>query len=168
MGSKGKEDTEGKGKEDTKGKGGGNKEWQKEQSDDAESSYTNQTAYGEDWGLVKDNQKRERDNYYDDWIQIKGKSCKNYNRKGRKSYEEGPEVSVSPPATWIGEEETRSQAPWSDETSLVKFGNYPDWAYGDILTNKPNYATYIWQESFGGQCRTAAFSRMGGSEDIRE
>ena len=34
------------------------------------------------------------------------------------------------------------------EHSLLGFGNYHDWAYGGIMTNKPNYVTYISQESF--------------------
>ena len=138
-GSKGKEDTEGK---------GNYKEWQKKQSEDAESSYTNRTAYGENWGLAKDNQKWERDNYYDDWIQVKGQWRKNYNRKGRKGCEEESTLSVSPPTTWIGREEMSDQEPRRNETSLLGFGKYHDWAYGEILANKPNYATYICQESF--------------------
>ena len=42
-------------------------------SEDAESNYTNQTAYEKDWGLAKDDHKWERDNYNDDWIHIRGK-----------------------------------------------------------------------------------------------
>ena len=73
-------------------------------SEDAESNYTNQTAYEKDWGLAKDDRKWERGNYNDDWIQIRGKWYKNYNRRGRKSYEEGPSasVSVSHPTTSVG------------------------------------------------------------------
>ena len=122
-GSKGEEDAEAK---------GDNKEWKKKQSEDAESSYTNQTAYEKDWGLVKDNQKWDRDNCYGGWVQIKGKWCKNYSRRGRKSDEEGYSVSVSPPTARIGGEELCDQWPWRDETSLVKFGDYHDWTYGDI------------------------------------
>ena len=98
---------------------------------------------------MKDYQKWERGNCYDGWVLIKGKLYKNYNRKGRKDYEEGHSVSVSPPTTWVGEEETYSQSPWMDGISLVKFGNYTDWTYGEILTKNPNYASYIRQESFG-------------------
>ena len=46
------------------------KERQNKQSDDAESSYTNQTAQEKNWGLVKEHQKWERDNTNDDWIQV--------------------------------------------------------------------------------------------------
>ena len=35
--------------------------------------------------MVKDKQKSEKENYYDDWIQVKGQRQKNYNRKGRKN-----------------------------------------------------------------------------------
>ena len=51
-GSKGKEDSEGKGKSIDGQKGSNAK-----QSEDAESNYTNQTAYGKDWRLVGDTQK---------------------------------------------------------------------------------------------------------------
>ena len=49
--SKGKEDSEGKGKSQDEQKGSNGK-----QSEDAESSYPNRTAYEKDWGLAKDNQ----------------------------------------------------------------------------------------------------------------
>ena len=150
---KGKEQKGPKGKEDSKGKGkskDGQKGAYAKQSDGAESSYTNQTAYEKDWGLAKDNQKWEREYYNEDWIQIRGRWCKNYNRKGRRCYDDGYAGSVSPPTTWIGKEETSDQVRWRDETSMMKFGDYPDWAYGEILTSKPNYLTYIPRESFGG------------------
>ena len=74
--------------------------------------------------------------------------AENYNRKGGKGDKEGSSVSVSPPTTWIGMEERSEQEPRRNETSLLGFGKYHDWAYGEILTNKPNYVTYIFQESF--------------------
>ena len=47
--------------------------------------YTNQTAYGKEWGLAKANRRWERDNYCDDWIQVKGQWQKNYNREGENA-----------------------------------------------------------------------------------
>ena len=31
----------------------------------------------------------------------------------------------------------------------MNFGDFHDWAYGEIMANGPNYATFICQESFG-------------------
>ena len=59
-------------------------------------------------------------------------------------------MSISPPTTWIGAEERSEQAIRRCETSMLGFGKYHDWAYEQILTNKPNYVTYIFQESIAG------------------
>ena len=120
-------------------------------TEDAESSYTNQTAYEKYWGLAKDHHKWERGNYNDGWIQVRGKWQKNYQRRGRKSYGDGPSsnVSVSPTIISVGRGELSNHVPCRDGESLMGFGDYHDWTYGDIMTNKPNYATYVCQESFG-------------------
>ena len=70
---KGGEPKGSKGKEIAKGKGH-NDEWQQQKhSEDAESSYANQTDYEENWGLVKEQRKWGKGNYYGDWIQVGGK-----------------------------------------------------------------------------------------------
>ena len=45
-------------------------------------------------------------------------------------------------------EERSEQDPRKNEINLLGFGKYHDWEYGEILTNKPNYVSYICQESF--------------------
>ena len=34
--------------------------------------------------------------------------------------------------------------------SLLRFGEYHDWAYGEIVTHKPNYVVYVCAESGEG------------------
>ena len=50
-------------------------------------------------------------------------------------------ASVSP-TVGSGQKDLKSRQV-KDGNSLVNFGEYHDWAYAEILRDKPNYAAYI-------------------------
>ena len=93
----------------------------------------------------------ERENYNDNWIWYspEHKWVKNNPRKGGEDHDGGPSASasISPTVGSVPRGETGDRAKVKDETSLLDFGSYRDWDYGEIMTNKPNYASYICHEN---------------------
>ena len=75
-----------------------------------------------------------------------GKWQKKYNREAKRGDQSGSVGSVGPPNTWFGGEEGWEYEIPKSEYSLMGFGKYRDWAYGEIMKNKPNYVTYLRQE----------------------
>ena len=93
----------------------------------------------------------ERENYNDNWIWYspEHKRAKRNPTKGREDHDDGPAASarISPTVGSVPRGETDDRSNVNGETSLLNFGSYHDWTYGEIMTNVPNYATYICHES---------------------
>ena len=145
---KGKEQGKSKGKEDAKGGGKrtkGQKGTKAAQTEDTESAYTSQTSHGENWGIVKDQQKWGGGNYNNNWILYppEHKWAENCPRKGREDHDDGPSASarISPTVGSVPTGETGDRVKVRGGASLLNFGSYHDWAYGELMTNKPNYVS---------------------------
>ena len=69
--------------------------------------------------------------------------------KGREDQDDEPAASarIIPTIGNMPRGETDGRAKVKDEMSLMNFGAYHDWAYGEIMTTAPNYATHICHES---------------------
>ena len=131
-----------------KGKGDGvAQEWQDNQMDDAESSYTTRTAQEKNWGLAKANRKWEIEKDNGNWIQLPGGQWgKNYNRTVGRGDQKFKVANTKSPNTWKGEEKNGEEESRTSGRSLLVFGEYHDWTYGQIMKAMPNYVTHICQE----------------------
>ena len=76
-----------------------------------------------------------------------GKGEPKERKRENQDDEPAASASISPTigSTPRGEAGDRSKV--RDETSLLNFGTYRDWAYGEIMTHMPQYVTYICLES---------------------
>ena len=67
--------------------------------------------------------------------------AENYNRRVKRGEQSSIVGSVSPPNPRFGGEERGEDEARKSEYSLLGFGKYRDWAYGDREI-EPNYVTY--------------------------
>ena len=141
-----------KGKGDTKGGGKdikGHKCKTAAQTEDSDSVYTSQTAQGKNWGLAKEQEKWEREQYHNSnnwsWYPPEHRWVRSNRRKGRDDQADEPRASEhqSDDRKCANGRGRRAYVPRGDEGGLLNFGIYRDWAYGEILMYKPNYAPYI-------------------------
>ena len=139
---KGKEQGKAKGKDNAKSGGKNSKGWKgwKNTADDAESVYTSGTAHGKNWGFAKEQERREQEQYKNlwSWYPTEHKWVRSNPRRERNIREDGPQSSTS-----LMAEQGSCVRPVKDETSLVNFGKYHDWKYGDILKENPHYVSNI-------------------------
>ena len=113
-------------------------------ADDAESVYTSGTSHGGNWGFAKEQERWKQEQHRNNWSWYppEHKWVRSNRRRERNVQEDEPQSSTS-----LRPEQGSCVCPVKEETSLMNFGEYHDWAYGDILKVKPNYVSYICNES---------------------
>ena len=123
-------------------------------AEDTDGVYTSGTAHEENWGIVKEQAKWEQEHYQNDWVWYppEHKWVRSNPRKGRNVQEEDPWASAS-----IAPTKGSCLCPEKDEMSLMNFGDYQDWAYGDIMREKPHCVSYICNESMESSAEQQQF-----------
>ena len=115
--------------------------------------YTSRTAQEKNWGLLKEQEKWDRENCHRNWIWYppEYKWVGNNQMKGRdeRGDEQPASASISPAGGSVCRGETGDRSKAREETGLLNFGTYQDWTYGELMAQKPNYVSYICNESMG-------------------
>ena len=70
----------------------------------------------------------------------------NYNRAVKRGDQKRKAANTKSQSTWGGTEKGGEEEARTSERSLLRFGEYRDWAYGKIMKEMPNYVTHICQE----------------------
>ena len=122
-------------------------------TEDAYSVYESKSSR-KNWDIAKQQEKWELEYYQDDaqwiWYQPEYKYVRIIRKKGRDVQENEPRTSASISPTIGSVPMDEKEGPSKGATSVLNFGDYHDWVYGEILGYKPRYVSYICNESMGG------------------